>query len=580
MIKWIHENREQFDKATFIGMTGKDIMLDQWLIDMESPRMVGDEFALFALCKLFNRHARVLNQGKTWHSVSYEGSPCEEYIEEACDVHLLYLAKDTIAELRKKTIGTATSSNPTTVTSTARPLGLHNLPLPDVPLPTLLDETAASEEPSKIVPLQDYVTTLGSIVPLPQDALHIPENLIQSDNIIEDQMDASIPAINDWVTEQTKPCLIKLRRISQIEVSKWQKPKLLDETNSGTRNANGNYNLREKKVENKQQSSRPQCMTIKPPTYVDPTDESSQDSQVIGTIYSLDKRPIPDEKLEKIVSLSEPSTYRMGAQNYIAAKRRGELPAFPTQTLPGFKANPHKLEQPEEPQAGEESVDSEDTIIYTPPKLQDRTDSSKKTAIKGKLHIKKLSLRKAKPTKKDHCLFRCVKCTTLFNTIAELNDHFINKHWNISCKGCDKTFDKPRSYEKHLYAHKLSRLICNTCGKGFAFKSQLDAHTPTHSGVRKHHCTETKCSKSFTHPGDLKKHLRTHSKKWWRCEVAGCFYKNRDSHNLKSHMISHSTKKSFECKYCATKFKWSMQLVCHYKEQQCIRVKHSRSPSY
>ena len=239
--------------------------------------------------------------------------------------------------------------------------------MPDVPLPTLPDETAASEEPSKIVPLQDYVTTLGSIVPLPQDALHIPENLIQSNNIIEDQMDAPTPAINDRVTEQTKPCLIKLRRISQIEVSKWQKPKLPDETNSGTRNVNGNYNLREKKVENKHQSSRPQCMTTKPPTYADPTDESSQDSQVIGTLYSLYKRPIPDEKLEKIVGLSEPSAYRMGAQNYIAAKCRGELPAPPTQTLPGFKANPHKLEQPEEPQAGEESMDSGDTIISTLP---------------------------------------------------------------------------------------------------------------------------------------------------------------------------------------------------------------------
>ena len=105
---------------------------------------------------------------------------------------------------------------------------------------------------------------------------------------------------------------------------------------------NGNYNLREKKIENKHLSFRPQRMTTKPPTYADPTDESSQDSQVIGTIYSLDKRPIPDEKLEKIVGLSEPSAYRMGAQNYIAAKRRGELPAPPTQTLPGFKANPAK----------------------------------------------------------------------------------------------------------------------------------------------------------------------------------------------------------------------------------------------
>ena len=218
-----------------------------------------------------------------------------------------------IAELRKKTIGAATTRNPTTVTSIARPLGLHNIPLPDVPIPTLPDKTAASEEPesapSKIVPLQDYITTLGGIVPLPQDALDIPENLIQSDNIIADIMDAPMPAENNGVTEQTKPCLIKLRRISKIEVSKWQKPKLPDETNNGTHSANGNYNLREKRVENKHQRSRPQRMNTKPPTYVDPTDESSQDSQVIGTIYSLDKRPIPDEKLEKIVGLSEPSAY-------------------------------------------------------------------------------------------------------------------------------------------------------------------------------------------------------------------------------------------------------------------------------
>ena len=58
---------------------------------------------------------------------------------------------------------------------------------------------------------------------------------------------------------------------------------------------------------------------------------------------------------------------------------------------------------------------------------------------------------------------------------------------------------------------------------------------------------------SFTHPGDLKKHVKTHSKKWWRCEVAGCNYKNGDWRNLKSHKISHSTKKSFVCKYCEKK---------------------------
>ena len=37
MIKWIKEKRQTFDKATFIGMIGKDIEFDTWLLNMESP---------------------------------------------------------------------------------------------------------------------------------------------------------------------------------------------------------------------------------------------------------------------------------------------------------------------------------------------------------------------------------------------------------------------------------------------------------------------------------------------------------------------------------------------------------------
>ena len=405
MIKWIHENREKFDKATFIGMTSKDIELDQWLIDMESPRTIGDEFALFALCKLFNRHARVLNRGKTWHSVSVEGSHGERFIEDACDVHLLYLAKDTIAELKRKTTGAVPTNHPNTVPNITRPLGLHNMLLSDVPMPTLPDETPASD-----VPAQDYVTKLGGIVSLPKDALDIPENLLQSDNLggpaVEantDQADMSNQSKTKEELEQITPCSIPLRRLSHTDVSKWQKQTLPDATDTDLSIMNQNYYLRDQNRIQNHANSRPQRTVCKLPNYTDPTDESSQDSQVIGKIYMNDIRPIPDEKLEKIVGLSEPSAYRMGAQKYIAAKRRGELPAPPTQTLPGFKSKVQKSKEPDETPDGNDSTDSNATIIYTPPKLPDRTDSLHKN--KGKLHIKKLSLRKARPVKKGHRLF-------------------------------------------------------------------------------------------------------------------------------------------------------------------------------
>ena len=113
--------------------------------------------------------------------------------------------------------------------------------------------------------------------------------------------------------------------------------------------------------------------------------------KAVRTIYPMDNRPIPDAKLEKIVGLSEPSAYRLGAQSYIGAKKRGELPPPPKRTLPGFKAKPDT--EPEN-KTSEDSTDSEATEIYEPPKLPDETKSQPVQAkqIRGKLQIKKLTL--------------------------------------------------------------------------------------------------------------------------------------------------------------------------------------------
>ena len=115
--------------------------------------------------------------------------------------------------------------------------------------------------------------------------------------------------------------------------------------------------------------------------------------------------------------------------------------------------------------------------------------------------------------------------------------------------------------------------------RGFTFVSQLAAHLPSH-GAKLHRCAKPNCNKSFTHAGDLKKHQKTHSKKWWRCTVAGCTYKNRDERNLKSHKISHTNTKGFSCRYCDESFRWSMQLVRHYRDNKCVKVKRSDSPTF
>ena len=514
MIKWIKENRESFDKATFIGMIGKDLELDSWLINMESKRTVGDEFALYVLYKLFTRHARVITKGNTWHTVSVEGTFGDKFVEEACDIHLLFLARDTIADLKCRTTGGQPQlQTPTPTQMITKPLGLKNMDLPDVPLPKLPDKTS------------EYVTTLGKVIPLPRSDVEIPLDLLQNDSPPDDtpaEPDKSEPQVVKMV-----PCSINLHRLDMTDVAKWLPkpevkrptvPSILPDATPGTSSDTNktdtglgpnHYNLRkhEKKVQPNPVSNWPQHTVVKPGTYAEPTDESSQDSQVIGTVYTMDSRPAPDSTVEKIVGLSEPSAYRLGAQNYIEAKRRGELPLPPTQTLPGFKTK--KSDEPIDEPAEEESADSEATVLFSPPTLPDATDTP--NAKKGKLRITKLSLKKAAPPKRTR-MFKCAKCESTFDSISELNEHFISKHRKLKCDDCEKSFSKPRSFTKHKYQHKQAKHICNTCGKGFAFGSQLAAHMPVH-GARLHRCDKAKCNKSFTHAGDLKKHQKTHTKK-------------------------------------------------------------------
>ena len=329
MIKWIIENRQAFDKVTFIGMISKDIEFDTWLLNMESPRTIGDEFALYALCKLFNRHARVLTQGNTWQTVSVEGTYGEKHMEDVCDFHLLFLAKDIIAELKWRTTGVSVFPDETpTVPLIVKPLGLHNMDLPEIEIPELPDKTGPStsgvstnldsvhnmnlpeleipELPDETGPTtsgvstnleapktntDNYVTSLGRIIPLIEKDLKIALELLECD---PDITEIEQPNTNGNIAEiNTFPCSINPRRLDQYDISKWQVQKtpvaLPEATKNSTVTGNGTtskYNLHTRDLDpatNRPQSERPHREATKSVTYAEPTDESSQDSQIIGT---------------------------------------------------------------------------------------------------------------------------------------------------------------------------------------------------------------------------------------------------------------------------------------------------------
>ena len=134
------------------------------------------------------------------------------------------------------------------------------------------------------------------IVPLPEKDLEIAPELLQRDpDISEVELDKPEHSVN-VARVNTLPCSINLRHLDQSDIKKWQVQKvpetLLDRTEivpNTDDTTDTKYNLRKRAVMiNRPLSDQPQRQASKSVTYTEQTDESSQDSQVIGTIYPMD----------------------------------------------------------------------------------------------------------------------------------------------------------------------------------------------------------------------------------------------------------------------------------------------------
>ena len=60
MVQWINENKQTFESQTLLAFAAKDRDLDLWLSNIDSNSTPGDEFALFALCQMYTRHALIV----------------------------------------------------------------------------------------------------------------------------------------------------------------------------------------------------------------------------------------------------------------------------------------------------------------------------------------------------------------------------------------------------------------------------------------------------------------------------------------------------------------------------------------
>ena len=137
MVEWIESNLELFKQQCFMAMAVRDIDFDTWFNQIKSNDFIGDEFCLSALCQMYQRHALVITAKKVWTTIPSNFGKTDDEIRRICDIHLLYMCRDTFALLK-----------PVFEWKREVPLGEISLltPAPQVPLGDTTETQLAKED--------------------------------------------------------------------------------------------------------------------------------------------------------------------------------------------------------------------------------------------------------------------------------------------------------------------------------------------------------------------------------------------------------------------------------------------------
>ncbi|XP_033181563.1 zinc finger protein 2 homolog isoform X2 [Mastacembelus armatus] len=126
------------------------------------------------------------------------------------------------------------------------------------------------------------------------------------------------------------------------------------------------------------------------------------------------------------------------------------------------------------------------------------------------------------------------------------------------CDTCGKDFKCKYNLDRHLRSYTGERpYSCDTCGKRFKQKSHLSAHLRIHTGERPYCCGT--CGKHFIGSGALSAHMRIHTReKLYPCTTCG--KKLSTMSTLMRHMRRHTL---YSCKICMKSFICRSNLKFH-----------------
>ncbi|XP_035892805.1 zinc finger protein 62 homolog isoform X1 [Anopheles stephensi] len=175
----------------------------------------------------------------------------------------------------------------------------------------------------------------------------------------------------------------------------------------------------------------------------------------------------------------------------------------------------------------------------------------------------------------------CYSCGRAFRSSEKLANHITESHKPndggnssscVSCETCGKTFITKSNLNYHMTTHQpkvLHQVQCERCGKWLKNKLCLRKHLLQHSQVR-HACEQ--CDYTTVNVQSLQHHRRVQhtDHKPFVCATCGKSFKLKS--NLREHTAQHGTEKKYSCEFCSRRFTSKSNYYCHRKRMHTAEL--------